>query len=79
VFRVHVAFRKVVYTLGMEKHVIDLTSVLSREHEKKWVALSKDNKCVVDYDESLIELGKRVDKRQVTFMKAPPTDVYLCF
>jgi hypothetical protein len=63
----------------MDNQVIDLTSVLSIEHEKKWVALSKDNKKVVDFDVSLIELDKRVNKDEVTYMKVPPSDVYLSF
>lgn len=63
----------------MESHVVDLTSVLTKEHEKKWVALSRDNKKVIDFDENLIALDKRVDRKEVTFMKVPPSDVYLCF
>ena len=63
----------------MNEQVIDLTTVLSSEHETKWVALSKDNKRVVDFDESLIALDKRVNKDEVTFMKVPPSDVYLSF
>jgi hypothetical protein len=68
-----------VYNQIMDNQVIDLTSVLSTEHEKKWVALSKDNKKVVDFDESLSALDKRVNKDEVTFMKVPPRDVYLSF
>lgn len=63
----------------MNTQVTDLTVVLSKEHEKKWVALSKDNKKVVDFDESLIALDKRVNKNEVTYMKVPPSDVYLSF
>ena len=69
----------VVYNYLMESHVIDLTSVLSKEHEKKWVALSKDNKRVIDFDADLIALDKRVNKDEVVFMKVPPSDVYLSF
>jgi hypothetical protein len=63
----------------MDRHVVDLTTILTHEHERKWVALSKDNKKVVDFDKSLIELDKRVNRDEVTFMKVPPSDVYLCF
>lgn len=38
----------------MNNEVVDLTSVLSEIHEKKWVALSKDNKVVVDFDADLL-------------------------
>ncbi len=62
----------------MEDHVIDLTTVLSKEHERKWVALSKDNKRVVDFDADLIALDKRVDHTKVTYMKVAPLGVYLC-
>ena len=63
----------------MESHVIDLTKVLTKDHEKKWVALSKDNKKVIDFDVDLIALDKRVNRSEVTFMKVPPSDVYLSF
>ncbi len=63
----------------MDSLVIDLTTVLKKEHERKWVALSRDNKRVVDFDTSLLELDKRVRRDEVTFMKVPPSDVYLSF
>ena len=63
----------------MDTQVIDLTTVLKKEHDQKWVALSKDNKKVVDFDVNLIELDKRVDKDKVTYMKVPPSDMYLSF
>jgi hypothetical protein len=63
----------------MDTHVVDLTSILSKEHEMKWVALSKDNTKVIDFDTSLIELDKRVNKDEVTYMKVPSSDVYLSF
>lgn len=63
----------------MSTKAIDLTTILSKIHEKKWVALTKDNKKVVDFDADLIALDKRVDKSQVVFMKVPPSDVYLSF
>ncbi len=63
----------------MSSPAIDLTSILKAEHECKWVALSRDNKRVVDFDADLIALDKRVKKDEVTFMKVPPSDVYLSF
>ena len=59
--------------------IVDLTKVLSKEHEKKWVALSKDNSKVVDFDVDLLALDKRVKTDEVTFMKVPASDVYLGF
>ncbi len=53
----------------MNSHVIDLTSVLKKEHEQKWVALSRDNARVVDFDADLLALDKRVKRDEVTFMK----------
>lgn len=58
---------------------IDLTKVLTKEHEKKWVALSRDNKRVIGYDEDLLALDKKVAGKDVVFMKVPPSDVYLSF
>ncbi len=63
----------------MNSSVVDLTTVLKKEHERKWVALSRDNKSVVDFDDDLIALDKRVRRDEVTFMKVPPSDVYLSF
>ncbi len=59
--------------------VVDLTKVLSKEHEMKWVALSKDNSKVIDFDADLLTLDKRVQAEEVTFMKVPASDVYLSF
>jgi hypothetical protein len=53
----------------MNSQVIDLTAVLTTEHERKWVALSRDNKRVVDFDVDLLALDKRVKREEVTFMK----------
>jgi len=71
--------KRTVYNLNMNNEVVDLTSILSEIHERKWVALSKDNKKVVDFDSNLMALDKRVNRSEVTFMKVPPSDVYLSF
>lgn len=63
----------------MNDQVVDLTSVLTKEHEEKWVALSRDNKTVVAYDTDLVELDKRVEGKDVVFMKVPRSDGYLSF
>jgi hypothetical protein len=66
------------YSVGM-KPVIDLTKILTKDHEKKWVALSRDNTKVVNYDADLLALDKKVAGQDVVFMKVPPSDVYLSF
>lgn len=63
----------------MNPQVIDLTSILTSEHEKKWVALSKDNSKVIDFDDDLVVLDRRVNKDEVTFMKVPSSHSYLSF
>lgn len=63
----------------MNSQVIDLSSVLSTIHEKKWVALSRDNSRVVDFDIDLLALDSRVNKDEVTFMKVPASDAFLSF
>lgn len=63
----------------MTTEFIDLTKVLTKVHEKKWVALTKDSSAVVDFDVDLVALDRRVNKDEVIFMKVPPTDVYLSF
>ena len=61
----------------MKNH--DLTKILGKQHEKKWVALSKDSKKVLAYNEDLIELDKQVEGQDVIFMKVPPSGVFLSF
>jgi hypothetical protein len=63
----------------MDKNVVDLTKILTKDHEQQWVALSKNNTKVIDADTDLIELDKRVGNQDVVFMKVPSSDVYLSF
>lgn len=63
----------------MDTNVIDLTTILTPEHEQKWVALSRDNKTVVAYDADLTKLDQRVGGRDVVFMKVPRSGMYLSF
>jgi hypothetical protein len=63
----------------MESHVVDLTTVLKKEHEQKWVALSRDNTRVVDFDVDLLALDRRVNKDEVTYMKVPSSSMFLSF
>lgn len=60
----------------MNKRIVNLSLVLSKEQEKKWVALSLDNKCIVDHDDNLLELDKRIGVQKVIFMKVPSSSSY---
>lgn len=57
---------------------IDL-SVIKKEHEGKWLALSTDYKKIVDYSDSLSELGKKVKGKDVVYTKALPSDTSFAF
>ncbi|HEY4483078.1 MAG TPA: hypothetical protein VI953_02785 [Candidatus Paceibacterota bacterium] len=47
-------------------------SALKREHQDKWVALSRDYKRVVDSADSLDELARHTKGQDVLVMKALP-------
>ncbi len=59
----------------------DLSSVLTSEHEAKWVALSRDRKTVVDFSTNLLELRQRVGESNtdVVYMKVLPSDMEFAF
>ena len=61
------------------KNALNLHRIIKEQHEKKWVALSKDKSKVIDFDASLLELKKKIGNQKVVFMKVPPADVYLSF
>ena len=65
------------YTVGMGTN--DLTRVLTKDHEKKWVALSRDNTQVVAFDDDLVALDKKVAGQDIVFMKVPSSEAYLSF
>lgn len=58
---------------------LNLHRIIKEEHEKKWVALSRDKTKVIAFDENLLELKKKIGDQKVVFMKVPPADVYLSF
>ncbi len=43
------------------------------------MALSPDMRKLVAYDKNLLKLEKKVGKKEVIYMKVPPSDVYLSF
>lgn len=57
----------------------NLPNIITEEHEEKWVAIARDYSEVVDFDESLVALNKKIRGRDVVYMKVPPSDVYLSF
>jgi hypothetical protein len=61
------------------KNALNLHRIIKEQHEKKWVALSRDKSKVIDFDASLLELKKKIGNQKVVFMKVPPADVYLSF
>lgn len=62
-----------------DQKVVDLTTVLTKEHERKWVALSKDSARVIACDDDLVRLDQRVAGEEVIFMKVPSSDTFLSF
>ena len=59
----------------------NLTKVLKKEHEEKWVALSKDRTRVLDFDVSLVKLADRVEKKNTGYVytKVLRSDTEYCF
>jgi hypothetical protein len=59
----------------------NLTKVLKKIHEEKWVALSKDRTKVLDFDANLVKLADRVEKnnKAYVYMKVLRSDTEYCF
>jgi hypothetical protein len=59
----------------------DLTKVLTKDTEGKWVALSADRKRLIDSGESLPELRERLGKRKddYMYMKVLRSDIEYAF
>jgi len=59
----------------------NLTKVLKKVHEEKWVALSSDHSRVIDFDKNLPALTKRMDKKRGrhVYMKVLRSDMEYCF
>jgi hypothetical protein len=57
----------------------DLTKVLNKSHENKWVALSSDYKKVLGSSENLIELTKAITDKSAVYLKVPPSDAVYAF
>ncbi len=57
----------------------DLSTVLKKEHEGKWVALSTDYSAVVEYADTPHELKQKVGNKDVVFIRALPTGLSFAF
>lgn len=57
----------------------DLTKILNKSHENKWVALSPDQTRVVDSAVSLMDLKDKVKDKEVIYMKMLPSDTEFAF
>ncbi len=53
------------------KKFIDLTKILTREHEDKWVVLSNDYKKVLGFSDDLVELRDKFGIEKVIYKKVP--------
>jgi hypothetical protein len=61
------------------KNNLNLHKIIKEEHERKWVALSKDKSKVIDFDKNLLILKNKIGAQKVVFMKVPPADAFLSF
>ncbi len=66
------------YNCYMNK-AIDLSKILTREHEGKWVVLSDDYKKVIDFSDNLMQLKERVGVENVIYIKAPVSGISYAF
>lgn len=56
-----------------------LAPVLGKEHQNKWVALSKDRKKVMGYSENLSTLTGKIGTKDVVYMKVMPGGTKFAF
>lgn len=57
----------------------DLTKILNKSHENKWVALSANRSKVLGSSDSLITLQKKISEKGVSYMKVLPRDSSFAF
>jgi hypothetical protein len=53
------------------ENITDLTKIIKKEHENKWVAVSKDYKKVLGFSEDLLDLRNRIDSIEAVYLKIP--------
>ena len=54
-------------------------SVITKEYENKWVALTLDHKEVIDSSADLMDLKIKIGKREVVYLKVPESGTYFAF
>ncbi len=57
----------------------DLSKILKRKHEGKWVAISYDYKKIVGYSDNLQKLTKEIRDKNVIYLKALSSSVRYAF
>ncbi len=58
---------------------VELHKILTKSHEKMWVALSLDRAKVLDYSNNLLELKNKINTKDVVYMKVLPSDTSFAF
>jgi len=57
----------------------DLTKILNKIHQDKWVALTPNREKVVGYSDSLVDLKEKIGDKEVTYVKTRPSGVKFAF
>ena len=57
----------------------DLSKILNKSHENKWVALSPDRYKVLGSSNDLVELKNKVKNEDAVYMKVQPSDISFAF
>jgi hypothetical protein len=57
----------------------NLSNIIKKEHEGKWIALSPAYDTVVDFSDSLIQLTQKMGEKDVVYMKALASDIHFAF
>ncbi len=55
------------------------TTVITKEYENKWIALSPDHTEVMESSPDLMDLKEKVGERDVVYMKVPESGAYFVF
>ncbi|MEK7558604.1 MAG: hypothetical protein AAB507_02140 [Patescibacteria group bacterium] len=52
-----------------------ISKLINKLHENKWVAFSSDYKKIIDYKEGLVELDKKVGDKDAVYIRVLPNGV----
>lgn len=58
---------------------VNLSKILDKSHQKKWVALSLDRSKILGFSSNLVELKNKVNNKDVIYMKVLPSDASFAF